>query len=53
MIDHEFHMAILEPPRRLSPEECAEWQEVAGEFSWPETDDDEWDFLRPGREPGE
>jgi hypothetical protein len=24
----------------------AEWQEAAGEFAWPETEDVEWDFLR-------
>ena len=36
--------------QRLSPEE---YTEAAGEFAWPETEDGEWDFLRPGREPGE
>ena len=33
--------------------EAQEYTEAAGEFAWPETEDGEWDFLRPGREPGE
>jgi hypothetical protein len=36
---------------KLSPEEHAEWRDAAGEFAWPETEDGEWDFLRPGWEP--
>jgi hypothetical protein len=35
---------------RRTPEERAEWHEVAGEGVWPETEDGEWDYLRPGRE---
>jgi hypothetical protein len=30
-------------------ESLSEWREAAGEFAWPETEDGEWDFLRPGR----
>jgi hypothetical protein len=39
--------------RQLTPEERADYYDAVGEGVFPETEDGEWDFLRPGREAGE
>jgi hypothetical protein len=44
----------MEQPQRYFDAGCCKgWHFGADEFAWPETEDGELDFLRPGREAGE